>query len=431
MPILQILVKVIDSILTERQRESAESTMRTRMIVCYFLFQSSFNIIGLVSLIKFLRFKEFFASGTFLGAALFCLFLIRKDFSPEKVAASYLTTALAFVCLAIVGTPASTPVDIYLTNGFVINLTIALLILPSLSIRRRVFFLFLLGTGVTYWSFFKSFDGGLISFRTRLATPTILLYPGYILILVAMNLKIRELAQNDIDRENEWQQRNLKLDELSTLTRTLRHLFDSPIRAFQEDLESLERNHDKTTMNRMQRNLDELVLISQGFNWIYRAYRKEGFSSISSTKLLDQLRVLLSSKLKEEGWTLGISHDGQPVEVHGPIPSLVLFLFTVVIQIVETSQPEGKRQLSLEMGQEGRSLFWKVHWPCPGVTNLGNSKTRAEEPNSKTNVRQDLIRELLSVCDADMQEFREQSICHILIRVPQKQLKAFRSPAFV
>jgi hypothetical protein len=132
---------------------------------------------------------------------------------------------------------------------------------------------------------------------------------------------------------------------------------------------------------------------------------------------MQQLEILLSSKIKEEGWTLGVEHPRPPVEINGPIPSIMLFLFTIVIQIVESPQPHEKRQLSIVSNREGKLISWKMRWPSEArvVEPIGDLALK-EEQFSTTSMRQEMIRELTLTCNAEVQESRDQRDNQILIR---------------
>lgn len=389
--------------------------MRARMAIFYFLFQACMNAIHLV-------FSLFWTSVdllTFLPAfALFgfCLFLIKKSVSPEKVVAGFLTLSLMTVIVAVKN---SHIIDINILSSFVFFLTITGLIISKLNIRLMLLTVAIAGTLVSYYLLAgKSADQSLI-LPPRQASGIMFIaamaniFATY--LIIGMVLRIKSIAQDAKDQELEWQHRRVRLEDLSSMTQTMRLLIDRPFHAFQRYLLKLEKKHELTTLQKMQGELDDLLLISKSFGWIYRAYREEGSSAILSTALLQQLQVLLSSKIREEGWTLASRHDGQPVEVFGPIPSIMLFLFTVVNQILEGPQPKEMKQMSMEIDSMGNVITCKLSWPFGFRSDERSMFRLVKEKKPQDSLRQELIRELSQICNADIQYRRDKSFEQLLI----------------
>lgn len=244
-------------------------------------------------------------------------------------------------------------------------------------------------------------------------TMTVVLY----FLAFLMLRRIRNIAQRELDQVIEWQDRVKVLDEVSSITRITRTLLVGPLNSFRDELQTLGRKEEKPQIDRMQNLLEELLLISQSFAWIYRAHGGAGSYSVLSSRLMRQLEVLLTSKAEEQGWTFEAEHRGSPIEVFGPIPKIVLFLFTLSAEILKEPQPSDKLHLTLEFDSREKQVTWKLRWPYA----LGYQSPRdlqQGELSSEGSDRQEMIRDLSQACAARIHYSREQGFQEILISLP-------------
>lgn len=422
-PFSTFLMPILDRFVNPIHRETAESRMRARMIVFYFLFQLVLDMIGL-ALASMLPFFEVVVISLYVLIVVTCLALIRLGVSPEKVASSYIILSLSAVLVIILTTGTSSLIDFNLVNSFNFTLAIGGLVIPSKKIRRFIVLFLTFGNGLLFSFLRYRSENDLLTVTSQMAMITVFTHLGFLLCLTAMILKIRSIAQKDIDQETEWQQRRSRLEETSSMTRTLRMLWDKPIHSFQNNLAILKRAHDTKSMIRMQGDLNELRLISQSFSWIYRAFREEGTSSILSTALFEQLQVLLSTKLREEGWTIRVKQPQQAVEVHGPIPTIMLFFFTILSEILDEGLPLEQRRLSLELEQGGNLLTWTLTWPGPIQELEEQPALDFSDVLSPASKRRELIRELTLACNADIRGFQSQGLRRMQIHGPWQGIKS-------
>lgn len=412
--LVTVFLKSIDFFLGARNRVSVEARMRARMLVVYFLVWAIINGLTLLSA-KLL-------SGGELAIVLFnfamCVttpLLIRMSYSPDKIILSVLCLVLIMQGFLI---ETSESMNISLMFGFIYITWSAGMLSANMKLSACALLLNVIATYVGYISLSKKGDAYFSSLSPDegyAAIVHLMSTAAFYSLVFLVLLKIKKIAQKELDQEIEWQQRVQRLDEASSMTKMMRFLLSRPVSLFQHDLKNLERKADGLFLDKMQARVDELVLISQSFAWIYRAHGGGGSYSVLSDTLMRHLEVLLSFKMQEEGWTFGVEHRGRPVEIFGPVPSIVLFLFTVINQILEEPQPLQDRHLSLEFDHEGDRATWKLHWPYCALENSSEHDIPKGDGPFKQTARQELIRDLSQLCRAKIQYSREQNSRQILI----------------
>lgn len=407
--LLHAPLKFIDGFLIHSRLGSGESRRHARMIVFYLLFLFATNSLRFVFSRFYSPIETLFLLVNSCAPAL-CLLLIKRSFSPEKV-----VTGLVFFLLTelTLTTVVGKVINANFMSIYAMILTSACFVIVSLKLRLLILFAVLLGNALCYWAIYEmSIDPHRIILYGELEDDLfkVVTRAMSITIFALITIKIRNVSQREMELEIEWQQRALRLEELSSVTKSMCFLLDRPTRILSYDIDILCREQDAASLDRIEEELSELVLVSQSLGWIYRAYRQEGASSILSTTLMLQLQVLLSSKVREKGWTLSTSHPGQPVEVFGPIPSLTLILFTVIAQIVDGPKEQQQKELSLEFQQKGSLLIWNLRWPLPFHEAEDAQSLARDEKASNLILRQELIQELTKVCKADIHKSQEGGI---------------------
>lgn len=224
-------------------------------------------------------------------------------------------------------------------------------------------------------------------------------------IIFSMILKIKGIAQMDLNLEVIWQERVRRLEEVSSMTKAMRNLLIRPIEAFSRNLIRLRQDPDGFEVVALQKQLDELVLISKAFGWIFRAHSGEESLSITSSAFMSQLEALLSIRAQEKGWALRIEHKGQSIEISGPVPAIMYFLYSISVQIFGEA-PYENRQLSMEFEHRENSVTWKVSWP---LSTQGFSVAPLQE----------LIRDLMKAGNASIQRSRNRSAHQLLVSGPR------------
>lgn len=404
-------LKILDWFLSHEQSKSIDAIMRGRLIVSWMLIFVVLNPI-LFFLMDETSVSVFVLLPCYFFAELAGLYLIKRSFSPERVFAVIVLLSQVLVAFAI-GLQNPVASDLFYSY-FIFAAVIGLFVTDRmLSLSLQVSNVMV--TGLSCLIFLKKLNGADWSIPNptegRVFLNSVANQVAF-LVVIAVVLKIRKFAQNDIDQEIEWQQRTLRLGDLTSMTREMQVLLSEPVRSLNADFESLKSADDSSRMDVMETKLDELLLISQSFSWLYRAFSLEESSSIPSSSFLQQLRVLLSAKVKEGGWDFSINHPGQPFEIFGPLPSIMLFLFSIVVQILEGEASCAKKELSLELDRTEKFITWKLSWP-----NLEAKPKKSwftsESPASS--MRQELIGDLMWVCDAEIQEFEEPFVQGLLI----------------
>lgn len=408
--LLNGLLNILDNFLSPEHRKSIDAAMRGRMAVFYLLFMIFLNafIIVFASPSNVYAFE---ALPIFILVEILCLVLIKKSFSPEKIMGGFACLGAFSLVLPSSQLGSVDPTFFY---NFLFAVMVAGLFVMNPKLNLVLQFLIFLAFVLCFLIVVKNFpesSWSTVSHGVDQMLFNTVISQVALLILIAMILKIRIIAQNDIDQEAEWQQRSMRLEELSTMTRTMQVLLAGPTQTLQVEFGSLKSGHDAASMSRIETELDKLVLISQSLSWIYRAFRQEASSSILSTLFLQQLSTLPSSKIKEEGWTLETRHPEKPFEIYGPLPSLMLLLFSMIVQILEEHARE-ERQLTVELDSSEKMVTWRLRWPMEG----GSQKEKhfaEDRPASST--RQELIRELTQVCNAEIRESEGQDVHELTI----------------
>lgn len=420
--ISDFFLKIIDFFLSPTNRASGETRMRARMLVFFLLFYGFLDVIALLSVSNLLGWLEYFGVWLSLITSVSLPFLIKKSYSPDTI---LLAAVTSFLLILVPGIAYSEFLNPNYLNGFLVMIWMSCLIANDLRIRVAALSMTFLGSIIALLSLSHKPDSYFhIAPEAGHATfANVLVNMIAQLVIFSMCLRIRSIAQDDLNQEIDWQQRLIELDELSSMTKAMRSLFIRPIESIRLDLLDLTKQPDASVLDRIKKPLDELLLISQSFSWIYRAHGRGGTYSLLSSSLLRQVEVLLSSKMEEEGWSFGIKHSGKPVEIYGPVPSLVLVLFTLIVQILEDPQPYEKRRLSLEFLQKGKWTIWKLTWPFDpdSVGNIAEG-----ESSSRVALRKELIQDLTRACNANIlhSHDQEQNARQILISGSWQRLKA-------
>lgn len=417
-----VLLRILDGFLSPQQLVSANLRMRGRIAVFGPLNWALLNIFVLFFQ-KFYTSTQVLTTLAYLSTWVTSLILIKKAFSPEKVVAGAIAINTA---IAIVEVNLSAETNPFHMFGLLSMVYFVCLVITNLKMRTLTLLVLFAGTLICILTF--SSKVGSQSMVLPSSMPEGLIYAvGVVttaqIILYSMILRIKAIAQSDLDQEIEWQQRRIRLEEASSMTNTMRLLLTKPIQDIREDLGYLQESHDAIILKRMQATLAQLLLISQSYGWIYRAYGHEGASSIQSNAFMDQLEVLLSSKANEKGWDFGVAQQGSTVEIYGPVPAIMLLLLTIVIQILEEPRPLEKRTLILEFNSQATSITWTMRWPYYAQDFEIGRNFAVESEMSSVSRRKELIRELTQNCKANVEENQDQSGNEILISGSWRRLK--------
>lgn len=331
-----LLLRIVDFFLSPRNLASVEARMRARMVVFTFLFWALLDVV-MVFFTPLGNWKD--STGIAIAAILnvFCACLIRKSFSPENV---QLVASGVFVLFQILGTQYSPVLNPIMVASF-INL-IYLNCFLIIDLKKRIILLCM----VFFANFFvfvallrRESEGILDVASSDVANGLAFLFASVFAqcVVFSMILKIKAAAQMELDLEVVWQERVKRLEEISSLTRAMRALLVRPVGAFKQDLELLHEGPDGPVIGELQKKLDELVLISKAFSWIYRVHSGEESLSLPSSTFMRHLEVLLSAKAQEEGWALRVERKGQAVEICGPIPAPQQELITALMKACNAS----------------------------------------------------------------------------------------------
>lgn len=426
----QALIKVLDFFLPEKILAAAEMRLRARFTVSIFLVAAFFDLIPFVTQAFYqLGLSEsdfgwkagqldFFGIYFVLNCS--CLILIRKSFSLEKVFVGYF---FLFTLNFIVDTLLYSQSLLSMSQNFAVAvMTAVFLIAPNPRIRVVVVLVTIANHTICF-----SIAG---QEGIRFIYPPE--YYGYFvaqitvfwIVLLAIYLKIKTLTQKELDQEVEWQQRIERLAGITSMTKSMGELWRKPIEVFLKDwrlfLQHQLGPEAGSFADRMQEKLDDIVEVSQSYGWIFRAYRQETSSSVSSEVILHHLQVLLGSKARDDGWILNAHPSQNSFEIYGPIPSIILLLFSAIAEILERPEVEHPR-LEIEVGRDKSIVLWKLSWPSGGLNpgffdpkDVSMSASSLSSPAG--NPSQDLIQDLLQSCGAKAHGFRDDGFHYLHIQ---------------
>lgn len=409
-PLSGAILTIVDLFLGPQNFVSAEARMRARMVMFIFLFWIFLNILLMI----FCGAANFALLRTLVGATVLnavCAYLVRKSFDPEKVIIFYSSVDIIYHGQQIM--LSGNPQPIMMLN-YATLVYINCLIVGDIKKRISLFGLIFAATLFAFLCFLRK--GSEISLNAQ--SDDAFWSMNFIVsnsiaqvAILGMALKVRAIAQAELTLEIEWQDRARRLEEVSSMTKAMRSLLRRPVEALQQDLKFFAKDCQRTFPGDVQVHIDELVLISKAFGWIYRAHSGEQLQSIVSNTFMRQLNILLSAKVREEGWVLDAKHKGQPIEIYGPVPAIMHLIYSIIIQILREPQPSEKRQLSLEFDYEEKRAMWRICWPF-SIPDFGNALFERSPSDPK---QQELIEDLMQACNASIQHCRQQDGHQILI----------------
>lgn len=135
-----------------------------------------------------------------------------------------------------------------------------------------------------------------------------------------------------------------------------------------------------------------------------------------SDVLFKQLQILLNPTVKEGGWTIKSRVPEEVIEVYGPIPSMMLLLFSMIVEILESEGSGGGRCLEIGLAYEADSVEWNLSWP----SSTGDGRVTLKHGQDRTGsflgaLRHDMIHDLSRACNAAFHEFEDLGTRHLSI----------------
>lgn len=408
---IHFLLKILDYFLPKKDRLTAESIYPGRLAVFFFLFDLIFCITyfvtpGALSLSNPISACAF----SFIVFDSLCLYLIKKSFPFSILMAFFLAILSAFVTLSAFQEQEFQLLSIPMAS---IPPLITYCLLFS-KLKTRIFFLlWAVGLNMLTWaiaSTSKTADNPFMDFYGFTYPVLGTIVPIFIYVL------FRDLTQRDLELESDWQARSARLIEVTSMTKTMYKLMVRPLNVLDNCLKDLNRNasfdqHSELPQKELEKGLDEIIEISRSFSWIYRAYRDEGSSTAALSQIHQNVQTLISQRIADSGWDLKVPPIEIEAEIQGTIPSMMLLIFSVVVQIIETSELQDARSLRLQVGRRENRVSWLFSWPSePAVSILSPLVKAGKGPPSIIELRQDLIQDLKVICQAHFREYEESGL---------------------
>lgn len=401
---LREIFKFLDYFLPPGAWESKEAVLRARVGISFF----SFNLLTLLLiLLPIVGDKPDILMRLLLAAFnCSCLFLIKRSYPVGRLLLIYVfVTVLSFLALLV-----RFPGKIVEPLAYAYSTVMILLVLLFSNLKSRIFIVALIFT----WSLLTWILAKDASIVVALGPTWIfnVIFPSIATIaLIYVYLRLKAILQEELDREIEWQLHNARIAEISAMTRTMSSLMIKPLATVRRNLlETVDHPMAGNELENMESELKDLTEVSQSFGWIYRAYRDDGSYCASSETLLRHLRTLLSTRFESAGWRLIAKPIRENVELCGPIPSMMLLLFSKASQIVENSDNQDSRRLEMEISHDRGFITWTFSWPSEG-----REAREAVKERASANVDQTFVQDLSVACNAQIREFEGQGAYHLSI----------------
>lgn len=425
------LLKIINFFLPSAAELSAETRLRSRAIVFSILIDLIYEIAFLLVGIWTQSNVTIALSLLVAAADCLCLYWARSRRAPLQEIFLYLIGF--YLLLGVADT-------FYISKSWLgsatyygsLNLLMGCILIRNMLIRFLILAFYLSITAICFFEAQNSgfpYPSGLPGSLFIDGVITILLLV-YILIWIRVSLRIIALAQRELNHEVEWKLRSSRLAEIASMTSVMTSLMGRPLQSFKRHWHEWGRagcrNGNAEVIEKVEQELNDLLQISQSFGWLYRAYRQDGEFRVSSRLLLRQLQVLLAHKAEISGWTLKAKPFLQNIEISGPVPSIMLLLFSLCIQVLESEQPLESRQLEIELSHDESSVAWKLSWPQESLNPVDRRKNaEIGRDAKKVDLREELIQDLKRVCQVTISSFEEADLHHILIQGAWRQNPVF------
>ncbi|RZA26040.1 MAG: hypothetical protein EOP10_04970 [Proteobacteria bacterium] len=194
------------------------------------------------------------------------------------------------------------------------------------------------------------------------------------LVSVYWFVQIRNIADQDLDREIEWQIRSEKLDEITNMIKSMFPRLDVPLDRIGETLRTLKSTDVSPRIRELEADVIQLKEVAQSISWAYRAFRNEHIAETSSEIILEQLYVMLERSHFDSGWTIRVKSPDQPINLRGPVPSLMLLILSLVDQIIAGSSTIAERSVEIEFKTVEGEQIWFLSWPPSDFTSKDMTK---------------------------------------------------------
>lgn len=415
------LIRIIDFFLPSSEQLSTGRRLRARTAIFTFILVLAYESIFLVFGILADTLPGIALSLTVMVLNFICLFLARKSYSVNNIVVMNLCVfpLIGMADAFLVSKSILCPSIFY----YSMNLFFACIMLENARTRFLILALYL-----TVTAFFFTWAGklGLAypdglpgSLFVGLFTTILLLL--FLLFWIKICLRILDFAEIDLEREIDWQIRSNRLTEIASITSIFSSLMRQPVIDLRRDWQVLDletyRAEDVAAVGRMNRELDQLLQISGSLTWIYRIFQQEGAEISSSNTLIHQLQAILATKAAGSGWTIKAKSPAKNLEMHGHVPSVLLLIFMIGSQILESASSGRKKNLEIEMNQDEESIVWKLSWPLEAMDfafpwdhhPYDQGKIAADTLRAK------LIRELKRISKVSITNYEDADRRHVLI----------------
>ncbi|RZA23914.1 MAG: hypothetical protein EOP10_11430 [Proteobacteria bacterium] len=396
-----------------------ESRPRARTAIFMFLISTAFLIFSttLTLLNATLSMQQAAIFSAVVSMQILCLFTIRKTHRVEDITLIYLALLALVVCLDTVFVakslfmPALQVYPLFLLLGFFIS---------SRWQQKMGLFVWLVVCSLACYialaqsGFTVPYGLDAATFVRQLSVSTIT-RAALTLFCVNFYVRVKSIAEAELEQEQLWQMQSLKLAEISLITQLMAPRLREPLKAFSTQLQAFKNEPNLATpeyIQKMKRHVEEMTRIARGTSWIYKAYRNESVGRISSHKFHEQLQFLLEGKIALQPPHITFTLNPVPDSIlEGPLPSVLLLILSFFEELLNQNLNHShKQRFILETLLDHPSTLWRIRHELIPSDSKSHENLGLRELDSATDrkpFRTDLIRDLIESSQAKVSEYRE------------------------
>ncbi|RZA16539.1 MAG: hypothetical protein EOP10_24380, partial [Proteobacteria bacterium] len=287
---------------------------------------------------------------TVAGVQILCLFAIKKTHWVEGISLLYIAGIALVVCLDTIFAakslimPALQVYPLFLLLGFFIS--------SRWEQRVALFVWLIVCSFACYFALAKSavrvpYGLDATTFVQQLSVMTIT-RAGLLIFCVSFYVRVKSLAELELEQDQLWQMQSLKLAEISLITQLMAPRLREPLKAFAAQLTELTNEPSLATpefIGSMKNHVEGMTRIARGTSWIYKAYRNESVGRTSSQKFHEQLQFLLEGKIALQSPHIILKLHPVPESVlEGPLPSVLLLILSFFEELLHQNLKSNIKQ---------------------------------------------------------------------------------------
>lgn len=346
-----------------------EGERRSRARTSIFLFLISILLVSLTTFATYLNGTMLEAQASIYALAvccmIFCLLLIKKTRHLEWITVVYLCfigTLITLDCLFVAKSLFSGSLQVFplaiLFGFFICSSWKKRAVLAAWYASCAIVCFFAMqenGFAIPYGMDQEKFIAQLVFSTAAKAVIAVLTINFYV--------RVKSIAEHDLENEMNWQMQSLKLGEISMMTQLLVPHLKIPLEGFRRELSKLKTDINLITpvfLQAMQVDVSAMTRIAQGTAWIYKAYRNESIGRTPSSVFQDQIAYLLTRKTEAARTQIQmIIEPHEEFTLEGPLPTVLLLILTLFERTLSRMTPYSN-SLRIETIRTNGTILWRI-----------------------------------------------------------------------